>query len=84
MALPIVCLSIVACGKAEPRDPVAAAAAAAAAAKNDPNKPAVVAAPPVVLPSDTAKKDSTQGRAQGVAPGIPAPPKSTKLQARKS
>lgn len=48
MALPILCLTIAACGKpdAKAADPKA----------TDPNAPAVVKAPPVILPSDTAKK----------------------------
>jgi hypothetical protein len=45
MALPILCLTLAACGK-----PNAAAKAA------DPNTPAVVKLPPPVLPGDTAKK----------------------------
>ena len=46
MALPILCLAIIACGKPDARAKAA-----------DPNTPAVVRVPPPILASDTARKE---------------------------
>jgi hypothetical protein len=46
MALPILCLAMIACGKPDARANAA-----------DPNTPAVVKVPPPILPGDTARKE---------------------------